>query len=197
MQVENTDIDGLILISPRIFRDSRGYFFESYSQREFEKHGIAVSFVQDNHSASVGGTLRGMHFQSRRPQDKLLRVLRGEIFDVAIDLRPSSPTFGRWQGFHLSAENARQLFVPKGFAHGFYVLGDYAEIAYKCSDFYFSELELSLAWNDPDIAIAWPLSADPVLSARDAAAPQFKSLDFSSHCPEKSYQISPIKKTGA
>jgi dTDP-4-dehydrorhamnose 3,5-epimerase len=156
------------VIEPNVFGDERGFFLEFYNAREFAALGIDRSFVQDNHSRSRRGVLRGLHYQLRRPQAKLLRVVQGEVLDVAVDLRRGSPTLGRWHGEILSAENKRMIFVPEGFAHGFYVLSESADINYKCSDFYASEDERGVAWNDPELAINWPLGSEtPTLSARD------------------------------
>lgn len=193
MEFIKTDIEGLLILEPKIFKDSRGYFFESYSRREFEANGIFMDFVQDNQSKSVKGTLRGLHFQAIRPQDKLVHVISGEIFDVAVDLRPFSPTFKKWFACKLSAENAKQLLVPKGFAHGFCVLSETAEVCYKCTDFYFPEHELGIRWNDPELAIEWPVE-NPILSKRDSESPFFNQLDFSLHTPENGFQI--IKRSG-
>jgi len=155
--VETCEIEGLKVITPTVFGDSRGYFVETYNKNDFVEAGIDVEFVQDNQSASHKGVLRGLHFQKKFPQDKLVRCINGEVFDVAVDLRRDSKTFGKWFGVRLSAENKKQFFIPKGFAHGFYVLSDYAEFAYKCSDFYHPNDEGGLIWNDPDIGVEWPL----------------------------------------
>ncbi len=183
-----TDIEGLLLLEPKIFRDSRGFFFESYSSRVFASNGIDIEFVQDNQSRSVKGTLRGMHFQATRPQDKLVRVISGEILDVAVDLRPDSPSFGKHSSFILSSENARQLLVPKGFAHGFCVLSEYAEMCYKCSDFYFPELEKGIIWNDVDMNISWPIR-NPLVSGKDATNKLFKQFDFSLYSRGSGYIV--------
>lgn len=168
-----TSIQGLWVIEPKIFTDPRGFFLESYNRRVFAEHGIAAEFVQDNHSRSCRGTLRGMHLQvPPRAQDKLVRVLAGEIFDVVVDLRPGSPTFRRWEGVSLSADNQRMLFVPKGFAHGFCVVSETADVFYKCTDFYAPETERAFRWDDPGIGIQWPRQ-DPILSARDRNAIPF------------------------
>ncbi|SEL72513.1 dTDP-4-dehydrorhamnose 3,5-epimerase [Butyrivibrio sp. ob235] len=156
LNVETCEIEGLKVITPQVFGDSRGYFMENYSKRDFEKIGIDMEFVQDNQSASKRGVLRGLHFQKKYPQDKLVRVINGEVFDVAVDLRESSKTFGKWFGVVLSAENKKQFFIPKGFAHGFLVLSDYAEFAYKCTDFYHPDDEGGLLWNDEEIGVKWP-----------------------------------------
>jgi len=158
----------VILIEPRVFRDGRGLFLETYQQQKFQEAGIDVAFVQDNHSRSVRGALRGLHLQRRSPQGKLVRVTEGEIYDVAVDIRRGSPTFRHWVGVTLSAENFLELYVPPGFAHGFCVTSDIAEVQYKCSEFYAPDDEMTLAWNDPEIGIAWPI-ADPLLSDRDRA----------------------------
>ena len=161
-------IPEVLLIEPRVFGDDRGFFFESFNQAQFDAAvGRNVVFVQDNHSRSAKNVLRGLHYQIRQPQGKLVRVVAGEVFDVAVDMRKSSPTFGRWVGEVLSAENKRQLWVPEGFAHGFAVLSESAEFLYKTTDYYAPEHERCIAWNDPDLAVAWPLSGEPVLSAKD------------------------------
>ena len=161
----------VILFEPKVFGDERGFFFESFNQRQFEEAvGRPVQFVQDNHSRSVKNVLRGLHYQIQQPQGKLVRVVVGEVFDVAVDLRQSSPTFGHWVGARLSAENKHQLWVPEGFGHGFVVLSDTAEFLYKTTDFYAPEYERSLLWNDADVAIEWPLEGPPILAAKDAAA---------------------------
>lgn len=149
-------IEGLCVITPAVHGDSRGYFMETYSQRDMEEAGLFVQFVQDNQSMSVKGVLRGLHFQKQYPQTKLVRVIRGEVFDVAVDLRAGSETYGKWFGLVLSAENKKQFLIPRGFAHGFLVLSDEAEFCYKCDDFYHSNDEGGLAWNDPAIGIHWP-----------------------------------------
>jgi len=165
--VTTCDIEGLKVIEPQVFGDSRGYFMETYNYNDFKEAGIDVQFVQDNQSMSTKGVLRGLHFQINFPQDKLVRVVNGEVFDVAVDLRESSETFGKWYGVLLSAENKKQFFIPKGFAHGFVVLSDMAEFAYKCSDFYHPNDEGGLKWNDPDIGIEWPIPADMELLLSD------------------------------
>ncbi|HEX7892055.1 MAG TPA: dTDP-4-dehydrorhamnose 3,5-epimerase [Ramlibacter sp.] len=161
----------VVLLEPKVFGDSRGFFYESYNERAFtEATGIAARFVQDNHSRSAGGVLRGLHYQLQQPQGKLVRVVRGAVFDVAVDVRRGSPSFGRWVGAELSEENQRQLWVPEGFAHGFLVLSESADFLYKTTDYYAPEHERSIAWNDPDIGIAWPLAGEPALSAKDREA---------------------------
>ena len=149
-------IEGLCVISPAVHGDSRGYFMETYSQRDMEENGIHIVFVQDNQSMSVKGVLRGLHFQKQFPQTKLVRVIKGSVFDVAVDLRADSETYGKWYGIELTAENKKQFLIPRGFAHGFLVLSDAAEFCYKCDDFYHPNDEGGLAWNDPEIGIAWP-----------------------------------------
>lgn len=169
MKFTPTLIPDVILIEPQVFDDARGFFMETYRVDLYDEAGIPNNFVQDNHSGSRQGTLRGMHYQIQRTQGKLVRAALGEFFDVAVDLRRNSPTFGHWVGEVLSAENKRQLWVPPGFAHGFYVLSEWAEIMYKATDYYASEWERSLLWNDPAIGIEWPLlpGGEPLLSARD------------------------------
>ncbi len=156
INVTRCEIEGLCVIEPKVFFDERGYFVETYNENDFKAEGFDVRFVQDNQSMSVRGVLRGLHFQKEHPQGKLVRCLKGRVYDVAVDLRASSPTFGKWFGVELTAENKKQFFVPEGFAHGFLVLSDIAEFCYKCTDFYRPEDEGGLAWNDPKIGIAWP-----------------------------------------
>ena len=168
-------IEGLFEIQPKVFSDSRGYFFEAWSQRDFDAAGITARFVQDNQSRSVKGVLRGLHFQKTHPQGKLVRAIEGEVFDVAVDLRPASPTRGKWHGVILSGEKQNQFYIPEGFAHGFLVLSDTAVFAYKCTDFYHPEDEGGLIWNDPAIGIKWPdLGMDYLLSDKDKILPQFE-----------------------
>ena len=163
-----TELPGVVLLEPRVHGDHRGFFLESYNQRTFAELGIHHRFVQDNHSRSVRGVLRGLHYQLRQPQAKLVRVTRGLVFDVAVDIRRGSPHFGRWTAAELSEDNRRMLFAPEGFAHGFLVLSEVAEFQYKCSDFYDPAGERGIAWNDPTIAVAWPLDGlEPILSGRD------------------------------
>lgn len=172
-------IPDVILLESKVFGDERGFFYQSFNQAKFEAAiGRHVTFVQDNHSCSAPNVLRGMHYQIRQPQGKLVRVVQGEVFDVAVDIRKSSPTFGQWVGETLSAENKRQMWVPEGFAHGFVVLSETAEFLYKTTDFYAPEHERCIAWNDPAIAIQWPLGCQPVLSAKDQ---QGKSLAEAEH----------------
>lgn len=169
MKVSKTPLEGVLLIEIDRYGDSRGYFAETYNQKRYQESGIAARFVQDNASFSQRGVLRGLHFQSPYAQDKLVQVLRGSVFDVAVDLRKQSPTFGKWWGTELKEENCRQLFIPKGLAHGFQVLRDDTVFVYKCSEFYYPEAERTIRWNDPDLHIEWPIE-QPLLSPKDAAA---------------------------
>ena len=179
MNIIKTDIPDLLIIEPKVFGDDRGFFFESYNERTWrEATGLSTRFVQDNHSRSMKNVLRGLHYQLRQSQGKLVRVVVGEVFDVAVDIRRGSPTFGKWAGVRLSARNKRQLWIPEGFAHGFLVLSEAAEFLYKATDFYAPQHERSIVWNDPDLAIDWPLDGEPILSAKDAAAPRFREADF-------------------
>lgn len=173
-----TEIDGMFIVEPTVFGDDRGYFLETYHYEEFKKAGIDTVFVQDNQSKSKRGVLRGLHFQTKRPQGKLVRVIKGEVFDVGVDLRKNSPTFGKWVGAVLSDENKRQLYIPARFAHGFLVLSDEAEFVYKCTDFYDPQNEGGIIYNDPDININWPISGDMevLLSQKDRALPSLKSF---------------------
>jgi dTDP-4-dehydrorhamnose 3,5-epimerase len=177
MKVTPTAIADVLLIEPKVFGDSRGFFYESFNQRAFNlATGLDLSFVQDNHSKSAKGVLRGLHYQVQQPQGKLVRVTQGEVFDVAVDIRPGSPTFGQWVGEILSGDNQRQLWVPPGLAHGFMVMSDTAEFLYKTTNYYAPEHERCIAWNDPTLAIAWPAlagGATPQLSAKDAAGAAF------------------------
>lgn len=170
MRVVETAIPDVLIIEPQVFGDDRGFFYESYNERAFwEKAGISTGFVQDNHSRSVKNVLRGLHYQIEQPQGKLVRVVLGAVFDVAVDLRAGSKTCGQWVGVHLSAENKQQAWIPAGFAHGFVVLSEYAEFLYKTTDYYAPQHERCILWNDPDLAIAWPIQAEPILSAKDRA----------------------------
>jgi dTDP-4-dehydrorhamnose 3,5-epimerase len=169
LKVTPTSIPSVLIIEPRVFGDTRGFFFESFNQRAFNlATGLDVNFVQDNHSRSSKGVLRGLHYQIQQPQGKLVRVVRGSVFDVTVDLRKSSPTFGQWVGVELTEDNHRQLWIPPGFAHGFYVLSDSADFLYKTTDYYAPEFECSLIWNDPAIGIEWPLNTQPIISIKDA-----------------------------
>jgi len=178
MNVIPTNIPDALIIEPRVFGDERGFFFESFNQKHWlEKTGLLITFVQHNHSRSFRSVLRGLHYQIIQPQGKLVRVISGEVFDVAVDLRKSSPTFGQWAGVHLSAENKRQFWVPEGFAHGFVVLSDYAEFLYLATNFYAPEHERAIIWNDPELAIDWPLDDAPVLSEKDQKASLFRDAE--------------------
>jgi len=179
MKILSTAIPEVVLIEPKVFGDDRGFFLESFNQRAFnDATGTAYSFVQDNHSRSVYGVLRGLHYQIHQPQGKLVRVVKGTVFDVAVDLRKSSPTFGRWVGEELSECNRRQLWVPPGFAHGFVVLSDEAEFLYKTTDYYAPTHERCIAWNDPVLAIDWRLEQLPTLSAKDALGVSFATAEL-------------------
>jgi dTDP-4-dehydrorhamnose 3,5-epimerase len=172
--VTQTDLPDMLILEPKVFGDDRGFFFESFNHRDFhEATGLDMNFVQDNHSKSGMGVLRGLHYQIQHPQGKLVRVVQGEVFDVAVDLRKSSSTFGKWVGVNLSAENHRQLWVPPGFAHGFVVLSQSAEFLYKTTDYWFPEHERSLLWNDTTLGIKWPIDDVPLLAAKDAAGKNF------------------------
>ena len=175
MEFVRTAIPDVVLVKPRVHADDRGFFMETWQYREFAESGVEAEFVQDNHSRSAKGTLRGLHYQLRRPQGKLVRVTVGEVFDVAVDVRRGSPAFGRWFGIVLSAENFKQCYVPPGFAHGFCVLSPMAEVAYKCTDFYDPAGEIGIAWDDPALAIDWPV-AEPLLSERDRHNPTLAAL---------------------
>ncbi|MFN6572267.1 dTDP-4-dehydrorhamnose 3,5-epimerase [Dendronalium sp. ChiSLP03b] len=171
MKVIQIEIPEILLIEPQIFGDHRGFFYESYNAKVLlEKTGINEHFVQDNHSRSARNVLRGLHYQIQQPQAKLVRVVVGAVFDVAVDLRKSSKTFGQWVGTHLSSENKQQLWIPAGFAHGFLVLSEYAEVLYKTTSYYAPQHERTILWNDPDLAIAWPIQTEPILSAKDKVA---------------------------
>jgi dTDP-4-dehydrorhamnose 3,5-epimerase len=184
MKKLETALPGVFVLEPRVFEDPRGWFYESYREDRFRELGISDRFVQDNHSFSSRGVLRGLHYQLGRPQAKLVRVLQGEVFDVAVDIRRGSPTFGRWTGEILSGANRRQMYLPKGFAHGFLVLSDTAEFLYKVSDFWAKDEERGVAWNDPKVGIAWPLQGlTPVLNPRDGAYPALASA------PEKDLPV--------
>ncbi len=175
MTLIETSLPGVLIIEPRIFRDERGFFLETYHAKRYREAGLDAAFVQDNHSRSMRGTLRGLHWQAERPQGKLVRVLVGEIYDVAVDIRPDSPTFGKWVGFTLSADNFRQAWIPPGFAHGFCVTSEVAEVEYKCTDFYDPPSERGLIWNDPEVGILWPIQ-NPILSERDKKHPRLSAL---------------------
>jgi len=167
MKVIETSLPGVLLLEPKVFGDARGFFMESYNRRVMAEAGITQEFVQDNHSRSAKGVLRGLHYQIQQPQGKLVRVVAGEVYDVAVDMRRSSPNFGRWTGMRISAENRLMAWIPPGFAHGFYVVSEFAEFLYKTTDYYVPEHERSLLWNDPALAIDWPLDGEPGLSDKD------------------------------
>lgn len=175
MKFVPTELEGVVMIEPEVHRDSRGFFLESYHARKYREGGIDAVFVQDNHSRSIRGTLRGLHAQRRHPQGKLVRAVQGEVFDVAVDIRPGSPTWGRWTSVVLSAENFRLVYIPPGFAHGFCVLSEEAQVEYKCTDFYVPGDEITIAWNDPEIGIAWPIR-NPILSPKDRNAPSLRDV---------------------
>jgi dTDP-4-dehydrorhamnose 3,5-epimerase len=175
MKVISTAIPEVIVFEPQVFTDSRGYFLETYQERKYREAGVPKAFVQDNQSSSIAKVLRGLHFQLKHPQGKLVRVTKGAVFDVAIDLRRTSPTFGQWHGEVLSADNRRQMYIPENFAHGFCVLSDSAEFLYKCTDYYHPGDEVGLIWNDVEIGVRWPIE-DPVLSEKDAKLPTLASV---------------------
>ena len=178
MNVIRASIPDVLIIEPKVFGDERGFFFESYNEKNFhEKTSVSASFVQDNHSRSARNVLRGLHYQIVQPQGKLVRVTAGEVFDVAVDIRGSSPTFGKWVGANLSAENKRQLWVPPGFAHGFVVLSEAAEFLYKTTEYWAPEHERTIIWNDPTLAIEWPISGEPILAAKDQAGKRFRDVE--------------------
>lgn len=176
MTFTKTEIDGIYIIEPKVFGDNRGYFMEIYNENEFKSNGLDYTFVQDNQSRSKKGVLRGLHFQKTHPQAKLVRVLEGEVLDVAVDLRKGSKTYGKWIGVVLSAENKKMFMIPRGFAHGFVVLSDTATFAYKCDEFYHPEDEGGIAWNDPDVAIDWQYKGEPLLSEKDKKHPTLKEI---------------------
>jgi len=170
-----TPLPGVLLVEPDVYKDDRGFFLETYHQNKYSAEGIAKSFVQDNRSNSTKNVLRGLHYQLRNPQAKLVYIITGEIFDVAVDIRRGSPTFGKWEGVYLSSENNCQIFIPEGFAHGFCVLSETADVLYKCSDFYHPDDEFGILWSDPAIGIEWPV-AEPILSPKDSKYPQLKEI---------------------
>ena len=180
MNIIETELPGVVIIEPRVFGDARGFFVETWNARVFAQRGLDVKFVQDNHSKSVQGTLRGLHYQIKQPQGKLVRVTAGEVFDVVVDIRKSSPTFGKWLGVVLSAENKRMLWVPAGFAHGFFVTSEYAEFFYKCTDYYAPEYERTIRWDDSDLAVVWPIVSGqkPLLSAKDLDGVSFRAAEL-------------------
>ena len=176
MKIIATEIPDVMIVEPRVFEDPRGFFMETYHKKQFAEQGMTAEFVQDNHSRSSRGVLRGLHYQIEHSQGKLCRVVRGEVYDVAVDLRRASATYGRWVGVSLSEQNRRQLFVPAGFAHGFVVVSEIAELLYKCTDFYSPQHERSIRWDDPDLAIDWPVQ-EPLLSPKDANGVAFRDAD--------------------
>lgn len=180
MHIYSAEIDDIKVIEPTVFGDHRGFFMETWQKQKFNDAGITEEFVQDNHSKSIQGILRGLHYQVKQAQGKLVRAIQGEVYDVAVDLRKSSLTFGKWVGYNLSAENKKMLWIPAGFAHGFYVISDTAEIVYKCTDYYNPEYERSLIWNDTDLEIEWPLlnGKPPILSDKDANGVSFRDAEY-------------------
>lgn len=178
IEIRTCEIAGLAILEPKCHVDTRGYFMETYNQRDMEELGLTMQFVQDNQSMSTKGVLRGLHFQKAHPQGKLVRVIRGEVFDVAVDIRPGSPTYGKWHGEILSEENRRQFYIPAGFAHGYLTLSDRAEFCYKCSDFYAPDDQWGIRWDDPDIAVKWPEipGMEPILLERDRLWPLLRDL---------------------
>ena len=177
MKVIETALPDVLLLEPRVFEDERGHFFESYNKKTLKDLGIDYEFVQDNHSRSKRGVLRGLHYQIQQPQGKLVRVIEGEVFDVAVDIRKNSPTFGKWAGFNLSAANKRIAWIPPGFAHGFLVLSDSAEFLYKTTDYWGKGYERCIVWSDPDLAISWPIKEFPILSQKDRQAATFRKAE--------------------
>ena len=175
IKITNTRLEGVLVIEPRVFQDNRGVFYESYSKRIYQEAGIEADFVQDNHSVSQQGTLRGLHYQRGKGQAKLVRVTHGEVFDVVVDIRKDSPAFGQWEGIILSAQNFKQVYIPVGFAHGFLVLSDRAEFLYKCSEYYAPKEERGVRWNDPDVAVDWPIE-NPILSEKDKCLPFLREI---------------------
>jgi dTDP-4-dehydrorhamnose 3,5-epimerase len=188
-KVSATDLKGLIIIEPKVFIDERGYFMETYNARDLKSAGLYDGFVQDNQSKSVKGVLRGLHFQKRRPQGKLVRVISGAVFDVAVDLRAGSTSFKRWFGLILSADNMKQLYIPPGFAHGFLVLSEEAEVVYKCTDYYDPEDEEGIVWNDPDIGVDWPISDQVILSVKDAQWGGFERHRCTIDCANSNFSL--------
>jgi dTDP-4-dehydrorhamnose 3,5-epimerase len=178
MKVIETSLPGVLILEPEVFGDERGFFFESYSKKVLGKLGITADFVQDNHSRSIHNVLRGLHYQIKQPQGRLVRVIQGEVFDVAVDIRKSSPNFGKWVSFNLSAENKQLAWIPPGFAHGFLVLSEFGEFLYKTTDYWAPEHERCIIWNDPDLAIKWPLQGEPVLSAKDKLGQALKNVEL-------------------
>ncbi len=178
MNVIHTAVPEVLIVEPKVFADARGFFYESFNRKFMQTAGIAGDFVQDNHSRSARNVLRGLHYQIKQPQGKLVRVLLGEVFDVAVDIRKSSLTFGKWVGFNLSAENKRMLWIPQGFAHGFLVLSEFAEVLYKTTDYWAPQFERTIIWNDPRLAIEWPVQGEPQLSAKDSEGVAFNEAEI-------------------
>lgn len=179
LTVTPTSLADILILEPSVWKDDRGFFIESFNERDFlQATGLNVSFVQDNHSRSKRGVLRGLHYQIKQPQGKLVRVTRGEVFDVAVNLQLNHPDFGKWVGTLLSEDNQRQLWIPPGFAHGFVILSDWADFLYKTTDYFASEHERALLWNDPDIGIEWPIDFEPILSAKDLNAPRLSDIEL-------------------
>jgi dTDP-4-dehydrorhamnose 3,5-epimerase len=177
MKVINTEIPAVLVFEPEVFIDERGFFFESFNQKNLADFGLGKMFIQDNHSRSMRGVLRGLHYQIEQAQGKLVRVVNGEVFDVAVDLRQSSPTFGKWVGTTLSAENKQIMWIPAGFAHGFLTLSDFADVLYKATDYYAPQFERTIAWDDKDLNIQWPLNGAPILSAKDRNGVPFRDAE--------------------
>lgn len=178
MNVIPTAIPDVLIMEPKVFSDARGFFYESFNKKTMQAVGIVGDFVQDNHSRSTRNVLRGLHYQIRQPQGKLVRAIAGEIFDVAVDIRKSSPTFGKWVGMNLSAENRRMVWIPPGFAHGFLILSEFAEVLYKATDYWTPQSERTIVWNDRDLAISWPTREEPQLSAKDKAGAAFNEVEI-------------------
>tara|TARA_R110000850_G_scaffold276811_2_gene420335 strand:- start:1686 stop:2225 length:540 start_codon:yes stop_codon:yes gene_type:complete len=176
MVVETTKLNGVLRLKPKVFSDQRGFFLETFQKKRYEEIGVGMEFVQDNHSRSRKGTLRGIHFQTENPQGKLVRCVRGRIFDVVVDIVEGSPSFGAWEGFELTGENMEQIWIPPGYAHGFLVLSNEADFEYKCTDYYNPSAEACLIWNDPDVAIEWPIESPPILTNRDKEGLRLKEL---------------------
>ena len=177
MKITPVDIPGLLVISPDVYHDNRGFFMESYHEERYFKQGLTEKFVQDNHAGSIKNVLRGLHYQTKHAQGKLIRAIQGEVFDVAIDIRRGSATFGKWFGIHLSAENHKQLYIPADFAHGYCAMSEYVEIQYKCTEKYYPSYDAGIRWDDPDIGINWPVS-NPILSKKDEALPYLNQIIF-------------------
>jgi dTDP-4-dehydrorhamnose 3,5-epimerase len=178
MNIIQTDIPDVLIVEPKVFTDARGFFYESFNSKAMQAAGMTGDFVQDNHSRSARNVLRGLHYQIRQPQGKLVRAVAGEIFDVAVDIRRRSPTFGKWVGMKLSAENKHMAWIPPGFAHGFLVLSEFAEVLYKTTDYWAPQFERTIVWNDRDLAIAWPAAEEPQLSAKDKAGAVFHEAEL-------------------